>query len=91
VDSASATGHIPAMQFTVIVCRDDMDGVWFVESSDLPGLNAEAPTLDALVEAIEDLAPDLIATNVPGVQLDGTSAIPVCVQHIVTARPAHAA
>jgi len=40
-------------------------GVWFVESSDLPGLNVEAPTLDGLIEVVADLAPDLIETNLP--------------------------
>ncbi len=53
------------MHFNVTVCRDEKEGVWFVQSSDVPGLNAEAPTLDALVEAISDLAPDLVAANLP--------------------------
>jgi predicted RNase H-like HicB family nuclease len=51
------------MQLTVTVQHDESEGVWFVESSDEPGLHAEAATFDALVEAIVDLAPDLIAAN----------------------------
>ncbi|HUE46946.1 MAG TPA: DUF1902 domain-containing protein [Aestuariivirgaceae bacterium] len=53
------------MQFTVTVCHDEDEGVWYVQSSDVPGLNAEAPTLDALVEVVTDLAPELVAANLP--------------------------
>lgn len=54
---------------TIIIvnaARDGDAGVWFVESSDLPGLNVEAATLDEFVEIVADLAPDLIETNLPG-------------------------
>ena len=44
----------------VKAARDDEAGVWFVESSDLPGLNAEADTLDALVEKLPALVEDLL-------------------------------
>lgn len=44
----------------VKAARDDEAGVWFVESSDLPGLNAEAETLDALVEKLPALVEDLL-------------------------------
>jgi hypothetical protein len=47
--------------------HDEEAGVWFVESSDLPGLNVEAATLDELVTIVADLAPDLIAVNLPNV------------------------
>ena len=54
------------MQFTITVSHDGKEGVWFVQNSDVPGLNAEAATLDELVDVIADLAPDLVATNLPG-------------------------
>jgi predicted RNase H-like HicB family nuclease len=73
------------MQFKVTVSHDEKEGVWFVESSDVPGLNAQAPTLDALVHAIAQLAPDLVAANLPGAIRDGDP-IPKCVQHVVNAR-----
>lgn len=79
------------MQFTVTVEHDEKEGVWFVQSSDVPGLHAEAPTLDALVEAIADLAPDLVAANLPHAGFDAASAIPLRVQHVVNARRAPAA
>jgi hypothetical protein len=53
------------MRFTVTVAHDEIEGVWFVQTSDVPGLNAEASTLDALIEAISDLTPDLVAANLP--------------------------
>lgn len=81
-----------AKQFTVTVCHDEAEHVWYVHASDLPGLHAEAPTLDALVAIIEDLAPDLVAANLPeDAQADALPEIPVCVQHLVMAKREHAA
>lgn len=71
------------MQLIVTVAHDEIEGFWFVESSDVPGLNAEAPTLDELVEVIADLAPELIAANLPDAIRDG-EAIPLCVQYVAT-------
>ena len=71
----------------VNAAHDPEAGVWFVESSDLPGLNVEVPTLDALVEVVADLAPDLIETNLPG----ASEPIHISVQHVVTPRTADAA
>lgn len=79
------------MHFTVHVRHDDKEGVWFVDSSDVPGLNAEASILDALVEAIADLTPDLIGANLPGAALDEGTTIALSVQHVVRAGRAHAA
>jgi hypothetical protein len=79
------------MQFTVTVCHDEKEGVWYVQSSDVPGLNAEAETLDALVEVIADLAPDLVAANVPDARLDDGATIPLRVEHVVNAKRASAA
>ena len=79
------------MQLTVTVSHDERQGVWYVESSDVPGLNAEAPTYDELVEVIADLAPDLVAANLPDGGLDAEAPIPLRIQHIVSARPASAA
>lgn len=36
--------------------------VWWAESADLPGLVSEAPTLDALIERVSAVIPDLLAT-----------------------------
>jgi hypothetical protein len=91
MDSNRSKGHIPLMQLTVTVCHDEQEGVWYVESSDVPGLNAEAATFDALVEAIADLAPDLVAANLPDAEPDLAEAVPLRIQHIVRARRAPAA
>jgi hypothetical protein len=45
---------IAPMQFTVTVDHDEKEGVWFVQASDVPGLNAEAASFDQLVEIISD-------------------------------------
>lgn len=66
--------------------HDEEAGVWFVESSDLPGLNVEAATLDELVTIVADLAPDLIAINLPNAE-----PVRLRVQHVMVPRAAHAA
>jgi hypothetical protein len=40
---------------------DPEAGIWWAESADLPGLVSEAPTLDALVERVSAVIPDLLA------------------------------
>jgi hypothetical protein len=79
------------MRFNVTVCHDVDAAVWYVQDSDLPGLNAEARTLDELVAVIEDVAPDLAYANLPPEEAEGLSAIPICIQHLVTAKRAFAA
>lgn len=79
------------MPFRITVCRDEEEKIWFVQSSDIPGLNAEAPTLDELVEVIADLAPDLVAANLPDSGFPSGGPIPLHVQHIVNARRLSAA
>ncbi len=72
---------------TVIVSHDKQEGVWFILSSDVPGLHAEAETLDELVDVISDVAPELITANLAGVAID----TPICIQHVVSTKPARAA
>ena len=50
----------------VNVSHDKQESVWYVLSSDILGWHAEAETLDELVAVISDVAPDLIAANMPG-------------------------
>ena len=42
---------------------DDEAGVWYVADSDVPGLAAEAPTLDELHAVLRDRIPELIEAN----------------------------
>lgn len=37
--------------------------MWFVEDSDLEGVNAEAPTLEALLEKLPNVVADLLEAN----------------------------
>jgi predicted RNase H-like HicB family nuclease len=44
----------------VKAARDEEAGVWFIESSDMPGLNVEADTLEELIEKIPAAIQDLV-------------------------------
>ncbi len=48
----------------VKAARDEEAGVWHVESSDVPGLNAEADTLEALIDLLPPIVQDLIDEGV---------------------------
>lgn len=50
-------------QIVVKLAYDDEAAVWFVQESNLPGLAAEASTLDELVSRIPGLIMDLIEEN----------------------------
>jgi len=57
------------MQGRVIVvkaARDAEAGVWFVEDSELAGLNLEAETLEALVEQLPGAVLDLLEAGEDG-------------------------
>jgi predicted RNase H-like HicB family nuclease len=71
----------------VNVSHDKQEHVWYVLSSDIPGLHAEAETLDELVAVISDVAPDLIAANLPKTPTDTA----ISIQHMVNTKPARAA
>lgn len=71
----------------VNVSHDSQEHVWFVLSSDIPGLHAEAETLDELVAVISDVAPDLILANLPGTAGDTA----ISIQHMVNLKSAQAA
>ncbi|MGH6949275.1 MAG: DUF1902 domain-containing protein [Vitreimonas sp.] len=51
------------MEFKVIVGWDEENRKFFIVESDVEGLWLEKPTFEALVDAIRDVAPDLIAHN----------------------------
>jgi predicted RNase H-like HicB family nuclease len=72
---------------TVHVNHDAKEGIWFIQSSDVPGLHAEAATLDELVAVIEDLVPELVAANLPGL----AAGVPLSIQHLVNIKRARAA
>ena len=44
---------------------DDEAKVWVATSQDIPGLVTEAPSLDALLERVLAVAPELLEDNAP--------------------------
>ena len=75
-------------EYTVRVAHDPEVGVWYVEESDIPGLNAEAASYELLVEVVLDVAPDLIEANIDGVA-GALQSFPVNVVQHATAVRAH--
>jgi Domain of unknown function (DUF1902) len=71
----------------VTVAFDAVAKVWFVAETDLPGLCVEAATLDEMRAVIDDVAPDLLETNVPAAQRDW----PLRIQHVMEPRRPRAA
>ena len=55
--------------FQVRALWDDEAKVWVAESDDVPGLVAEAQSVDQLVEKLKTLIPELLAEN--GVHVSG--------------------
>ena len=78
-------------QLTVTVHHDEAAQLWYVHASELPGLHAEGSTLDALVAIIEDVAPDLIETNLSRGADGAAPPTELRVQHVFRAKPARAA
>jgi Domain of unknown function (DUF1902) len=74
-------------QLAVTVAFDVANNVWFVAETDLPGLCVETATLDEMKAVIDDLAPDLLETNVTPHKRDW----PLRIQHVLEPRRATAA
>jgi hypothetical protein len=53
-----------AKTYVVTAFFDDEARVWVATSDDVPGLATEARTLDALIERVNAVAPELLADNV---------------------------
>lgn len=71
---------MPSRLILVKVAHDDEAGVWYVEHSSLPGISAEAPTVEALIERLPGIVVDLIEEN--GFEGDpGEVAIEVVASH----------
>lgn len=76
--------------FNVHVSYDRANAVWVVDESDIPGLNVEAPSYDALIEIVRDAAPDLIDAGLGRSERDG-GVIPLAFQHRTEAPRARSA
>jgi hypothetical protein len=77
------------MAYRVDAAWDEAARVWIATSDDVPGLCAEAPSLDALIEVVLELAPDLLAANgvAEGAALDDVP-IRVVAEKVAVARRA---
>ena len=74
--------------FNVFVSHDTAENLWFVESSDIPGLNVEASSYEQLVEIVLDAAPDLIDCNIDE-RADDLPSIPVSIQQVALIKRIH--
>ncbi len=54
------------MSYTVRVGYDAEEHVYFVLSSDIPGLNIETESFEAFIEIAKDAAPDLLGKDLSG-------------------------
>jgi len=52
-----------ARQFTVTAKWDEEAKVWYVADSDVPGLATEAPSVDALLEKLKVMVPEMLELN----------------------------
>ena len=49
--------------FLIRVDRDEEAGVWYVAESDVPGLATEAESVEAMVEKLRVMVPELLEAN----------------------------
>jgi len=52
---------------------DPEAGIWWAESADLPGLVSEAPSLDALIERVSLIIPDLLTAAEGSAAIGGSA------------------
>jgi hypothetical protein len=48
------------MEYEVVIGRDKEAGVWFVQTTNIPGLALEDPSFDSLLEKLRDSIPWLL-------------------------------
>ena len=72
-----------AHTFTVHAEWDHEAEVWFVSDSDVPGLAAEAPTTEALLDKLRVLIPELVEMNRHLIDFDLDPSLPI---HLMTER-----
>jgi len=53
------------LEFKVCCNWDDEAGVWYVAESNVPGLSAEAPTVEAMQMLLNKRIPELAQLNMP--------------------------
>jgi hypothetical protein len=54
---------VKAVELEVHLAQDTDTRLWYVASSDLPGLRVEAASVHELIRKVEDIAPELVELN----------------------------
>ncbi len=57
------------LSFVVNVGYDEAEHIYYVLSSDIPGLHIEASTFEEFVDCAKDFAPDLLGDNAAGAKI----------------------
>lgn len=57
------------MAYVVHVGQDSETHRYYVDASDIPGLNVEADTFEEFVNIVQDIAPDLLGQNASGSEI----------------------
>jgi hypothetical protein len=58
------------MAYSVTIRHDNIKHVYYVISSDIPGLHAESSSADELFDIIHDLAPDLLDDDAANIRIE---------------------
>jgi hypothetical protein len=67
---AQPNSGLQIMNFTVHVGFDETSNRYYVDASDIPGLNVETETFEQFVEVVLDVAPDLLGQTAAGTRID---------------------
>lgn len=59
----ASTVAVDKLFLTIHLAHDDEAGVWYVASSDIPGLFLEAATPQDLIARVSEAAPEMIGLN----------------------------
>jgi hypothetical protein len=54
---------VKAVELEVHLAQDSETRLWYVASSDVPGLRLEAESVHELIRMVEDIAPELVDLN----------------------------
>jgi hypothetical protein len=54
---------VKAVELEVHLAQDAETRLWYVASSDVPGLRLEAESVHELIRKVEDIAPELVELN----------------------------
>ena len=67
--SKVSDAKVKLMSFVVNVGYDEAEHIYYVISSNIPGLHIEASTFEEFVECAEDFTPDLVGNNAAGAKI----------------------